>query len=735
MTMRRRPRRLHAAAQPPRDVGLCGELLIHAAAEKDGKPTVPTFTLSAYNGRPMSVAGWIYPVVVDGSGVALAGKDIPIYVTHDMTTENLVGQTADVTVNNGRITSTGSFTAKRESSRAYAQMLDHAENGYRWQCSIGASVKQYEYCQEGKKVAVNGKTFAGPLYVARKITLNHIAIVPLGADTSTSAKIAAESGQENIMTFEQWLIAQGKDLATLSDADKTKLHAAYDAMAAAGVLPPVEAGSATQPATSPANNVLVQSVAPLAPIAAGQPNVNDQIQAANTAHAANMRRIAEIDQLQARYSGVREVVLADGRKQPVAEFIAAAVENGTAPAEVELPLLRASRVPDQTGLPAIHTGNGDASLSAAAVLEAGLCLHGRLEKPEDHFDEQVLAAADTRYRRIGLQETIMLAAQANGWQGRMTPSVYKDQHKAILAAAFGGPTLHAGFSTVSISGILSNVANKFLLNSFNAVEQAWRRISKIVPHGDFKTMTRYRMTSAGDYAPVGPDGELKHGSLGSENYTNRLSTYGKMLTITRKDQYNDDLGALTQIPSQLGGEAGRKLNSIFWAAFADNATFFTAARANLVTGTGRPFYLLANPSELAVMDVAFLDGRDTPIVESADADFNTLGISMRSYHDFGVALANWYAGVRSSNVLSLTTLEAAFKAFNDLKFADAKGNLTHPTGIAPAILLVPTGDFVMAGTIYKSAELRDTTASTKAPVSNAFQGMFEVVMSRYLSNT
>ena len=40
-----------------------------APAEEGQKPGNPKFALAAYNGGPMTVAGWKYPVVVDGQGV------------------------------------------------------------------------------------------------------------------------------------------------------------------------------------------------------------------------------------------------------------------------------------------------------------------------------------------------------------------------------------------------------------------------------------------------------------------------------------------------------------------------------------------------------------------------------------------------------------------------------------------------------------------------------------------
>lgn len=60
------------------------------------------------------------------------------------------------------------------------------------------------------------------------------------------------------------------------------------------------------------------------------------------------------------------------------------------------------------------------------------------------------------------------------------------------------------------------------------------------------------------------------------------------------------------------------------------------------------WYLLCDPRDLPVIETVFLNGRDTPVVESADADFNTLGIQVRAYHDFGVALQEPRGGVRSA---------------------------------------------------------------------------------------
>ena len=59
------------------------------------------------------------------------------------------------------------------------------------------------------------------------------------------------------------------------------------------------------------------------------------------------------------------------------------------------------------------------------------------------------------------------------------------------------------------------------------------------------------------------------------------------------------------------------------------------------------WYLLAEPADLPVIEVAFLNGQEAPTIETAEADFSVLGVQMRGYHDFGVALQDARGGVKS----------------------------------------------------------------------------------------
>jgi hypothetical protein len=71
------------------------------------------------------------------------------------------------------------------------------------------------------------------------------------------------------------------------------------------------------------------------------------------------------------------------------------------------------------------------------------------------------------------------------------------------------------------------------------------------------------------------------------------------------------------------------------------------ANAVYTGNSAKAWYLLAEPADLPVIEVAFLNGQESPTIETAEADFNVLGVQMRGYHDFGVALQDPRGGLKS----------------------------------------------------------------------------------------
>ena len=620
-------------------------LQAEATPEGETASGLPKFSMVAYTGGAMTVRGWDAPVVVDLAGLQWTAKARPILKDHSASL--VVGHTTAIRVVGGDLVVDGVISGAGAVAR---DVVDSSRNGFPWQASIGADAGGIEFIGDGETVTANGRDFDGPVYVSRRAVLGEVSFVALGADDSTEARVAATAAEE-------------------CDMSKTTEPTGDVAAAAAPKAQVVEAAA-------------------------------DAVAAIRAEAAAEASRIASIRKVAA------------GNE----EIAAKAISEGWDVTRCELECLRAERA---QAIPAAVVRNSGAT--DAKTIEAAVAISAKLPNVEKAYKTETLEAADGM-RNLGLQELLLLAAERNGYHGRSV----KADTRGVLQAAF---------STMSLSGIMSNIANKFLLAGFTAVDQAWRAIAATRTVSDFKTVTSYRLNGGFAFDEVGPGGEIKHGTVSEESFTNAAKTYAKMFSVTRQDIINDDLGALSAVPQRIGRGAALKMNSVFWAAFLDNSTFFAAGNNNLATSnafsidglttaeqkfldqtdadgfplalmpavllvptglyakaaqvmastelrdttsstkypvanphagkfqvitspylsnstlTGNSstaWYLLANPAELATIEVAFLNGIETPTVEQADASFNTLGIEMRGFFDFGVAKQDAKAGVKNT---------------------------------------------------------------------------------------
>ncbi|MFW5679532.1 MAG: hypothetical protein ACOC3D_04655 [Pseudomonadota bacterium] len=696
---------------------LTSDCQIQAADQPgDGTAGPPRFNMVAYTGGPMKLRGWAHPVVVDLQGLNVQAQSRPVRFNHD--SNRGVGHTDRIAIegSGGEARLVASGLISRQTTEAH-EVIAAARAGFPWQASIGAAAERVEFVRQGASVNVNGRAITGPAYIARQASLGEISVVDLGGDQGTSTSIAAthhnhttSTNGDSIMTFEQWLQAKGFDINNLSDTQKATLQAAYDAEQNTQDTGDQDGSSGRNAADGSHGSHQVN---------AGDANLDTVLSDAQR----EARRRQQIGQATQRILAERPEM-----HDQIGRLAQGAIEANWDAQRYELELLRLGR-----------GSNGFVRRDQTRdgrVIEAALCIAGGLDQPEEHFPDQTLEAADRQFGRgLGLGEVLLMHAHANGYRGHGTSNL-----RGLLQAAFAdGEVQAAGYSTISLSGILSNTANKFLRQGFNSVESAWRDVSARRSVRDFKQITSYSLTGGMKYEKVGPTGELKHAEAGERSYTNQAETYGRMFGLTRQDIINDDLGALTQVPQRLGRGGAIKLNEVFWTEFLDNSDFFEADNNNYKDGAttslgidslttaeevffdqtdpdGNPlglmpaillvpnalnalaaqlmnsteirpsggstsstaktpvsnphagkfravrssylsatalsgnsnkaWYLLADPNDMPVIEVAFLNGREQPVVESADADFNTLGVQMRGYHDFGVNKQEYRAGVK-----------------------------------------------------------------------------------------
>ena len=617
---------------------------IQAAKPEEGKPAaLPTFTMKAYDGDKMDVGYW-GTVAIDLS--ALKAKDAtPILYGHQSyTLDSVLGMTSAVKIDNA-ITASGTIMAEGGTAE---KVIGLARNGFKFQASVGVKAEKFKDIQEGESVEVNGRTLQGPFTLIQAGSLYEISIVPLGADSDTETAIAAENARNAHKNEEQETMSE----KTQKTAEEIRAEAVTEQ-----------------------NRIAT-------------------VQAAAKDHPEIAKQAVEAGWDEAR------------TKMTVLE-----ARNKALEAKIEADRLAAER-PGQ----GLTIGTGSAPKATPRMLEAAVAIRAGMKAPEKRFDAETLnAAGDLRIHSITDLVKAGLALEGK----RLDAS--RHDTRAFLQAAF---------STRSIANVLSNLANKFILEGYGTVEQTWRLISAVRSVVDFKANTGVRLVMANLLKDLGPGGEIEHGSLSDETRSVQAGTKALMLGVSRKDIVNDDLAALTDLPSRLGYAAGRTFNTDFWAVFAAavagnfsaeapksnqttgaltiatmgaaealflaqtdadgnpidgdlttllcGTTAYTPAReiyvSTLVTNgantkqpasniyvnrfapafsrylAAAPWYLVANPMAMPLMQAAFLNGREEPFVETADADFNTLGIQMRAYFDYGAAFGEYRAAVRSTGV-------------------------------------------------------------------------------------
>jgi hypothetical protein len=291
-----------------------------------------------------------------------------------------------------------------------------------------------------------------------------------------------------------------------------------------------------------------------------------------------------------RIAGIRKVCAG---KHP--EIEARALEEGWSVTKTELAVLRIERpkAPDQQASQPMYRRE---------VLEAACCLSVGLDETKllKAYGERTLNAADP-LRHIGLRELVAECARLEGFD---VPRVFGD----------GTATIRAGFSTLSLPGILENVMNKTLLSAYESTPIAAFDLCSIGTVSDFKEIARYRLLGTGGFEKVAPDGELKHGKLSDQKYSNKADTYGQILALTRHDIINDDLNAFMDIPRQMGRSGAESIDDLFFTLLLKNTGFFSSANANLLTGPDTKF----GPESLTVAKTTFRKQKAGPSNKAKD---------------------------------------------------------------------------------------------------------------------
>jgi phage major head subunit gpT-like protein len=607
------------------NIKLSSDVTFLQAADGESAAGPRKFRIVAYTGAPIRQSWSREPVVIDMSGMTLP-QTVPIVVGHDYAIGSILGQ-GTPSVQGGQLIVEGEILADNDNAR---QVLALAAAGYQWQASVGADVGRHTRFGESEATSVNGQTMTGPVRIVRASTLRETSFVTLGADRSTAISIAADAAEEITMAAD----------ATTKPTDEVVETAVVAATAEVAVepvsTPAVEADTSVLVAKLEAMTERLEKMeklqttrderpgSPAVHVVANVPPTAEVIEAsfALQGNLPGIEKKYDAKVLEAAHKARREISLGE-------VLIQAAVENGydgvrRVNASTLRPILAAAW--------ATHSISGILSSTVNKFLLAGF------DSVESAWRSISSVRSVNDFKTINqyrLNGGFTFSKVANG--GELKNAAASDETRTISAETYG---------------VMTSVTRTDLINddlgALTAVPQRIGRGGALTLNdvfwASFKDDSAFFTVAKGNKKTTAT-------ALGLAGLKEALALYRKLKDRDGKPMATQPRVLL--VPVDLEITAAELMNSIQIASgntSGQPSTNVFAGRYEVVSSTYLTevdhYYLLASPADLPTMEVAFLNGVQSPIVETAEADFNVLGVQMRGYFDFGVAKAEDLAGVK-----------------------------------------------------------------------------------------
>jgi len=629
---------------PTDTIRFTGSVSIQAAADGQKAPRV---SILAYSGGAMSPAGWPN-VAVDLAGADVSG-DIPLLAGHGENLDDIAGQGV-ATIRNQQLFVDGNLT---EVTSAGQKVLALARSGINLQASIGFAPDRREHIPAGTKVSLNGRTLTAGnqgMTIIRSGRLREVSLLPIGADAGTSVSIAAKAASsskgkvmdenENIPTDSEKILAQWNAASfhepNIRQQTEPILHAAL-----AGKLSIADFQSELLQARLRDSELhVLRAERPKAPTIHGssrdsgsRQSPTAHIEGALLAHlgheAIGVKTLGAQTMEQARAMHatsmldiVKATLQADGRELPQGRdsMIRASFSTHTLTTLLttvgnKLLLDSYNAFPSaarqiakklSAGDFKAHTGfrlTGDAKLEE--VGNAGEIKHGTLDQAAYPFSVKTFA------RMFGLTRQDIINDDLGAF----------NEIPAMLGRG-SAVAIEQAFWTL----VLANTASFFHADNNNYISGG---TSVLASTGlGLAVAEMLKQTDAnGDPINVVPrflvvPPELK--KTADELYRSTCVNTGGAATET-------------QVPNA----------SVFFGLYEPIVSPYIS-NANYSGNSTTQWYLFGSPSDVAAFGIAYLNGQEAPTIESADTDFNTLGMQFRGYIDFGVCQIDSRGAVKSA---------------------------------------------------------------------------------------
>lgn len=621
--------------------------IVAAAVAEEGKPAkLPRIEIEAYGGGVMNVGYW-GPVVIDLAGLN-ASDTVPILYAHSTySVDNILGQSDKVNNDGKTLGLAGDMMSDGVTARNVKTL---AGNGFNFQASVGIDPLEYSEVEDGVDVEVNGQTVRGPFTFVRRSQLNEVSIVPLGADGSTSARIAAEHGAvaPNREGVQMKLDANGKPIEGAQDGQPTAEQIRAAAVAEQSRIDAVSVAAKDHP------EIAAQAV-------------KDGLTPEQTETLVLKAELAAEKTRNERPKGPG--INGQAKNDVTPDILAAAVSlrAGLKGAEKAFGAETCNKAGDLR----IH--------SFTDLIRAGLARSGKVLEVTRHDTREFLQAAFSTRDIANVLSNVANKFIAAGygtveqtWRKvaavrpvvdfKANTGVRLVMSNLLQALAPSGEIQHGSLSDevrtvqADTKALMIGVSRKDIINDDLSVLSDIPSKLGYAAARTFNTdfWAAFEAAVAANFEDGGTKANQTTGAL-------TITTMGvaEALYLAQTDADGNPIGGeLTTL--LCGATAYTPAREIFASTLVTNGTTSKQPAANIYVNrfepafsrylSAAPWYIVSNPMAMPLMVAAFLNGREEPWVETAEADFNMLGVQMRTWYDYGCAFGEWRSAVRSTGV-------------------------------------------------------------------------------------
>ena len=575
----------------------------------------------AYSGGSFRQWWSALPCYVDLSGMRMA-EQVCLMYNHSYDPECRLGVIE--AKNDGKtLTVDGEF----DTGNPLAQSIIRAGRKFNWQLSIGAENGKVERVDEGTVETINGNTVNGPALVIRESVLREVSIVAIGADAKTSMEIKAS------------LMAPEPD------------EQVVQAVAQAEPAVEIEKHETTEEDT----------------------DMNEELNAKLNAITDGLTKLSErIEETEKRFETqasrpAPEICVRNTDDIAMADVLQAAVEQamGVTPTDTKAADIADRKFHGQMGLKQLYTecahaggwngylnnGNLGEAVSAIKANFSNISLPGILSNAINKRIKAGWDYAEDSWRKIADITSVSDYKQF---------STYVLNSKGDYEEVANGGTIptgelaETGYSNqLKRYGLMFSIDEMDIINDdLNAINQRAFQFGRKASLKLNKVFWTLFQADTDFFKSANNNVVASAGALSAESLAKLVKAFRKQTDVN-----GDILGyepRILLVPAALEVEAQKLYDDAeirdttasksYLTGNPWRSKFLPVASAYLTSDDD--YYLLADPTIAATMQVAFLNGQQAPVVESNPTNFDTFGISYRGKFSFGVAFMDTKAGIK-----------------------------------------------------------------------------------------